>query len=216
MISVYSLSDNRVLFVFWGIKGLIRDGDALRDELLKAKPERIYVCISQGEVEGLKKFLQDPFQVNLSDYEVLYGVALSRYGEVMTPPPIYIEPIVYSEKFNVEITGLDYPEDEYARIYAETVRPRDLMIHSVRKKSVGRKKFPQETPEDFVLEWDSVMTRNPRLRRIEELRLERMFDTFLDSFSAAKDSRSFLVMDYEKCSGFRQRLEDSGFSPVSS
>lgn len=202
----------RKLHLFCGIKGLIRDGDKLRDELLRIKPGKIYISISPEEIEGLKKFLEAPFQINMSDYEVLYGVALSRHGEVMTPPPIFIEPVVYANKFSVPVVGLDYSESEYSRIYAETVKPKDLMMHSLRKRSIGRKRFPQETPEEFVKEWDTLMTKNPRFRKIEEMRTRNMIDNFIEDFRKDSTSESILIMEFEKCEPCVSQLKENGFT----
>ncbi len=211
----YVWRDGRRLFFFCGIKGLIRDGDQLKEELAAVDPDRIYVCIAREEVEGLKKFLDEPFEVNMSDYEILYGVALSRYGEVMTPPPIFIEPVTYAKETGKEIVGLDFPEDQFSDLYSNTVRPRDLMLHSVRKRTISRKRFPQDTPEEFVLEWDRVMTRSPRLLKIEEMRIQNMFSTFMDDFRNSGLKKNFLVMEYEKCGRFKAMMADEGFTPYS-
>ena len=51
---------------------------------------RVSPPISPEQVDGMKEFIEDPFEMNLSDYEILYGINLSNYGEVMTPSPVYI------------------------------------------------------------------------------------------------------------------------------
>lgn len=215
MTQKFSYSENRTLTLFCGIKGLVRDGDALKREIEDLKPERIYICISQDEITGLTKFIEDPFEVNLSDYEILYGVALSRYGEVMTPPPIFIEPVSYARTSKVELIGLDFPEEEFSSIYTDNMGPRDLVMHSIRKKSMGRKRFPYDTPEEFVIEWDRLINRNKGMRKIEDLRLERMMSALMEDFRKSDSRKNMLIMEYEKCSQSREILLSEGFSPVS-
>lgn len=215
MTFTYSYQLDRKLHLFCGIKGLIRDGDRLREELNAIMPEKIYISISQEEVEGLRKFLEDPFEINLGDYEILYGVALSRYGEVMTPPPIFIEPLTFSSRENTEIVGLDFSEEEFSGIYTNIVGPSDLIRHSLRKRSIGRKRFPHDNPEDFVLEWDRLMTRNKRMRKLEDARFDKMMSVFMEDFKKSGQKESVLVMEYEKCRACREFLTSNGFKPVS-
>jgi hypothetical protein len=203
----------RELALLCGIKGLIRDGDDLKATLEEISPEVVYVSIAPEEVDGLRNFLTDPFEMNLSDYEILYGVALSRYGEVMTPPPIYIETIKYCEIHHVKAVGIDYDEEKYEQMYNETVRPRDLFFHSMRKRSIGRKRFPQETPEEFVQEWEKAMTKNKRMAMLEINRLNHMMETFLHEFPRSDAKRSALVMEFEKCFSCSEILREEGFNP---
>ncbi len=211
MTRIFSYNGDRKVYLFCGIKGLMRDGEALKDELNVIEPEKIYISISQEEVEGLKKFLEDPFEINLSDYEILYGVALSRYGEVMTPPPIFIEPVSYAVKSGVPVVGLDYPEEEYSKIYTDMIGPKDLVMHSLRKKSVGRKRFPYETPEEFIVEWDRIMTKSKRMKKLEDMRSGKMMETFLQDFRNSAQRTSILIMEFEKCAMCTEFLESNGF-----
>lgn len=211
----YIYQPDRKLHLFCGIKGLIRDGDRLREELNTLKPERIYISISPEEVEGLRKFLEDPFEINLGDYEILYGVALSRYGEVMTPPPIFIEPLTYAGREKKEVVGLDFTEEEFSALYTNIVGPSDLIRHSLRKKSMGRKRFPYDSPEEFVIEWDRLMTRNRRMKKLENARFEQMMSVFMDDFRSSGQKENILVMEYEKCRECRDFLASNGFRPVS-
>lgn len=215
MIQKYAFSENRSLYLFCGIKGLMRDGETLSAELNEIKPEKIYLSISPEEVEGLRKFLEDPFEVNLSDYEILYGVALSRYGEVMTPPPIYIEPMNFANRTGAELVGIDFPEEDFSRLYTETVGPRDLVMHSLRKRAMGKKRFPFETPEEFVVEWDRLITKSKKMHRIEEQRIEYMMNAFLEDFRNSDKKESMLIMEYEKCEPCREFLSSNGFVQVS-
>lgn len=199
------------LFLLCGIKGLIRDGDSLKEHLQDISPDVIYVSMAPEEVEGLRNFLSDPFEMNLSDYEILYGVALSRYGEVMTPPPIYIETVRYGETYHVPVVGIDYTEEDYEVMYNSTIRPRDLFFHSLRKRSIGRKRFPQETPEEFVEEWEKAMTKNRRMAQLEMNRINHMMETFISKFHDSNAKRCALVMEYEKCSSCIEMLHENGF-----
>ena len=91
------------IWLFGGIKGLVRDGEILSDDLTKLKPEVVLITLSNEHILGLRDFLQRPYEIELSDYEIIYGVRLSMYGEVMTPPPVYIEALKYSDSTGIPI-----------------------------------------------------------------------------------------------------------------
>ncbi len=199
MTEVISFGNGKKAYIFCGIKGLVRDGERLREELERIGPDRIYVSISPEEIRGLEQFLREPFEMTLSDYEIMYGVGLSRYGEVMTPPPIYIEAMQYAGRKNVPIIGLDMNEEDFTQLYTDIIKPRDILMHSLRKKSIIRRKFPYDNPEDFVIAWDRAVTKNRRMRAIEDIRTESMIKTFLTDFKETDSDRAMVVMELERC-----------------
>ncbi|WP_061950573.1 hypothetical protein [Acidiplasma cupricumulans] len=108
--------------------------------------------------------------MTLSDYEIIYGVNLSKYGEVMTPSPVYIEAARYSIDNNIELIGLDMNEDEYQRAYSRDVKTLDLIRHSIRKKRISRTAFNNKTPEEYVDEWNKMVDING-FKKLNEERL---------------------------------------------
>lgn len=119
---VFYKNSGRYFYLFVGIKGLIRDGNSLRDALRVHTPDQISVSLSPEEVEGMKAFLDDPFEMNLSDFEIVYGLRLSVYGEIMTPSPCYIEIIKYAKENSIPVEALDLNEYDFSRAYTQHVK----------------------------------------------------------------------------------------------
>ena len=66
--------------IIFAIKGLVSEGNSVRDRLYEYIPQRIYIGISPEELEGLKKFIENPFTVPMGDYEVIYGTSQAVSG----------------------------------------------------------------------------------------------------------------------------------------
>ncbi|MGC8609546.1 MAG: hypothetical protein ACP5UV_06745 [Thermoplasmata archaeon] len=197
MISQFNINGKKII-LFGGIKGLIRDGDDLRNALVEYRPDSIYIVLTQEQIDGLKSFIKDPFELSLSDYEISYGLHLSVYGEVMTPPPIYIEAVKYSEENDVKILPLDVPEDDYQDHYTRSVRTFDLIHNSLRKRKIIKMEFGDKTPEDFVEKWNAMMQKVKGLRLVDEYRLryiKEQIDLVLKKDT--KDNIIFIVTEYE-------------------
>ncbi len=199
--------------LFGGIKGLISEGEELRKSLLAIRPDMIMVTISQEQVEGLSKFMKDPFEMVLSDYEIIYGAHLSVYGEVMTPPPIYTEPIKYSEENDIQLIGIDMNEEEFSKIYQSNMGTFSLVRHSLRKRRLIKKEFGDRTPEEFVKLWEERVNRLGPLRKIDDARLESMKKVTGSLLSENRWKRPLIISDFEfyaKFADFLKSLEGGG------
>ncbi len=188
----YYIRSNALLFA--GIKGLIDDGNELRKDLLFFRPDIIYITLSREEIDGLRYFIKNPFEMTLSDYEILYGVNLSRYGEVMTPPPTYIEAVKYAEENDIEIEPLDMDEGLYQREYSKNVKTMDLIMHSLRKRRIKNKIFRADSAEEFVDLWNSYVD----VHGFKKLYMRRLEYIRAGIKNALKnDKKMMIIIDYD-------------------
>lgn len=192
--------------LFGGIKGLVSEGEELKKSLLATRPDVLFVSMSNEHVTGLSGFMKDPYEVILSDYEIIYGVHLSVYGEVMTPPPIYIESVRYGEENGVDVIGLDIDEAEFSKLYSKKVGTFDLIRHSVRKKRLLKKEFGDKSPEEFVKSWETRVNSIKALREIDAARLETMKTTLEKKLSENRWKNAFVIVDFEFYEDFRKLL----------
>ena len=213
MISVFTdPKSNATIYLFGGIKGLIRDGDDLRNLLIRVEPSTILIGISPEELRGLSEFLKDPFELSLSDYEMIYGIVLSSYGEVMTPAPIFTEALLYGEKHNIRMIALDMDEDKFGDNFTREIGTWSMIRHSVRKRRLMKKQFTGETAEEFVQQWNDNIERIDGFRRIEQKRLEEMEINFAESMKTMSNQTVVVVVEYEKYPGMHQYLESMGLT----
>ncbi|AKA47871.1 hypothetical protein IX51_00860 [uncultured archaeon] len=194
--STYTINGTRVT-LFGGIKGLVSEGEALRRGLIINRPDVILITISEEHVEGLSEFMKDPFEMILSDYEIIYGVHLSVYGEVMTPPPIYTESVRYAEDNGIEIIGLDMNEGEFSKLYSKKVGTFALVRHSVRKRRLIKKEFKDRTPDEFVKSWEERVNNIRALREVDRIRVEKMENSLMEHLEGSRWKNAFVVVDFE-------------------
>lgn len=203
----YTVSGTKIT-LFGGIKGLVSEGEKLKRELILSRPDLVLVSISEEHVEGLSKFMKDPFEMILSDYEIIYGAHLSVYGEVMTPAPIYIESVKYAEDNSVDILGMDMNEDEFSRIYSSKVGTFSLMRHSIRKRRLVKKEFRDQTPEEFVKLWDERINNIKSLKEVDRIRVEYMENSLKEKLGKSEAGSAFVVVDYEFFDHFNDFLKN--------
>lgn len=204
-------SDGKEVLVIGGVKGLISDGNELKDKLYEFIPQVMLIGISPGEVEGLTKFIEDPFELDLNDYEIIYGTLLSRFGEVMVPPPIYIESIRYSVSREIPAKGIDASEDEFGTKYSEAFTTGNMVSYILRKKRIMKKSFNEETPEDFVISWKNEMDKNRGNKKMDDFRIETIMENISKEIPEIKDSRIVVIVEYEFYAQILQKLSEMGF-----
>jgi hypothetical protein len=202
------------LRIFSGVKGLVSHGDQLHQLLEKLHPEIILVTIPQSQVEGLKEFLKSPFEMSLSDYEIIYGIRLHKYGEVMTPPPIYIEAVQYAMSNSVQIHGIDLDDEKFNETYTKNVKTVALIRHSLRKRRIINYDFHDSNPYEFAEGWIKRINRIKAFERLDRERLEAMDEEILNFINNNFVSNHLIVVDHEFLSGIRENLLRKGFKVV--
>lgn len=203
------------LNVYSGVKGLVSHGAQLKKLLDDQSPDVLLITISQGEIEGLAAFIHDPFEMNLSDYEIIYGVRLSKYGEVMTPPPIYVEAVKYLIDTAKTGIGLDMPQERFDSLYSQSMKPRHLIRHSIRKKRILNYDFKDTNEYEFSEKWIKRVNAVKGLARIDETRLDYMSGEILNFAANSYTPKNLVVADYEFHKPLLSRLEAEGWAPKS-
>ncbi|QRF75942.1 hypothetical protein Thermo_01451 [Thermoplasmatales archaeon] len=200
------------IWLFGGIKGLVKDGEVLAEDLRKLKPDVIIITLSDEHILGLRDFLLHPYEIELSDYEIIYGVRLSMYGEVMTPPPVYIEAVKYSDSFGIPIVPVDMNEESYGELYTKSMKTLDLVRHSIRKKRLLKKDYKDKNVEQFVRNWERTVNKIKGLRIIDEERLAYIEDKIRSALFQYSGKSVFIIVDFEFVDRVEKFLKDGDFS----
>lgn len=206
---VFQQNSGRYFYLFVGIKGLISDGDRLKDALKVHTPDQLSISLSPEEVEGMKAFLDDPFEMNLSDFEIVYGLRLSVYGEIMTPSPCYIEMIRYAKENDLPVEPLDLDEYDFSMTYTKHVKTFTLIRHSMRKKKIMKMDLKDNSAEDFVTKWNNEVNKIKGIGRVEKIRSEYVAQSLLRE--NLKGKRHFAYIDFEFFPDSRDLLEKNGY-----
>ena len=192
--------------IFYGtVKGLISEREKLAKVIEETKPEIMAISISEEELEGLRQYVEKPYEIDLSDYETIYAMKLKEFGEVAIPPPSYLEAFARAQILEIPLIALDMDDEQYADIYTDKVSIFDLIKHSLRKKRLMKKKFKTTNPEDFAIAWDNEMTKIYGYNEIEKER-EKYMVKKLKKASSKESKKMLVVMDIERMDGVISKI----------
>ncbi len=193
---------NGIDILFFGtVKGLVSERTKLRSAFEKFNPELLILGIAPEELEGLKKYLEEPFDIDPGDYEIIYAKKLEEFGEVGLPVPTYLEAFSLANTRNVEMIPVDMPDDIYTDLYSRKLDFLKIMRYDMRKRKVWKKDFKATTPEEFVIEWDKEVNKIKEFREIEEERERFMASKISEVLGDKKVSRAIVVVELERLDG---------------
>ncbi len=197
--------DGKSLLFFGTIKGLVSEREVLREIFEDFKPQILLLGISPEQLEGLKKYLEEPFEIEPEDYEIIYGLKLQRYGEVGLPVPTYLEAFALSSESGVPMKAIDMPEEKFSDLFVRKIDIFHIFRYNFRKRKLWKMKFDYETPEEFVLAWDREINKISAYMAIEREREKHMAGE-IEKFLKGEDERIMVVVELERLEGVLQGL----------
>ena len=114
--------DGTTLHMLASVKGLVTEGDTVREAFAAAEPAAVALGVSPGEVEGLREWDGEPY--DLSGWDELYGLALALLVDddgVRLPPPAFRVAVEAADAAGVPVEGLDLDEEAFTTTYTEQV-----------------------------------------------------------------------------------------------
>ena len=143
------------LAIFPTVKGLVSELPELEAAWQTVKPEVLALGVSPGEVEGLRAWDGDPFDI--SGWEELYGLALRQLtGEdgVRLPPPAFLRALALADEGDVPAEALDLPEEEFTTLFTKSVSTWQWFRFDRLEKRLRKRGLESKTPQELVLEMD--------------------------------------------------------------
>lgn len=191
--------------IFGAIKGLVSEGEAIKKEMKRIRPERSAISISPEELRGLREYIEKgEFEFSLYGYEEAYLANLKNFGEVRAPAPSYVEAVRITKEIAIPLIPLDMDDDSFADTYISNVSKKDFIFHMLREKKVERKTFRVENAGDFVIKWDRYINKSRGLMAVEEAREDYMAKKLVD---ISRNTGSMVaVIDFERTDGILKRI----------
>jgi hypothetical protein len=189
--------NGKEMIIALGIKGLVSDGVLVKDKMTDFKPDKLLMGISPEEVDGLKEFINDPFEIQMSDYEVIYGTILLKFGEVEVPPPIFTQSIIYAKEKGIPVIGLDLDEETYGDQYEKEYSVTQMVGYITKKRKLKHKNFNLESAEQFVMQWKKEIEKTRAMSNMEKLREEAIVENMYREFHEGTEKKYFAVIEYE-------------------
>jgi hypothetical protein len=203
-LDVITVKDSKIYFVDV-VRGLKSEAKKVKLAIQEVKPDLIAMSVSREEIEGLKDYIKEPYEVEMSRYEELYAKNLSRFGDVFLPPPCFLAGLEEAENGRLELVGVDMDDETHTAAYCALVSGSELFRHTTRFNLMRLKSFRANDPVEFVKVWDRKVNNLRGFRELEKER-ERFMAKELNRI-ASEDSRKILtVIDLERSEGVRKRL----------
>ncbi|MDP8011239.1 MAG: hypothetical protein ACP5LA_02355 [Thermoplasmata archaeon] len=190
--------------IYGTVRGLFSESEDIKKIFDENKFDLVMLGISPEDLEGLKVYIEKPFEVDLSDYEIIYGLKLQNFGKVKMPIPSFTSAIKIAQENGINILAIDMNENEYANAFTGNVKFFDILRHTYRKKRILKKDFKAQTPEEFSIKWDMEINKLKGYAKLEKKREEYMADKIKNN---TQGSNIFVIIDYERMNGIIKNLK---------
>jgi hypothetical protein len=205
---------NKTIYLLGTVKGLTVERKTVARAFKKYKPEVIALSVSEEDLVGLESVVKGKTkEVGLSRYEEVYARKLAtiaqqdpdKYGEVQVPPPALVEGFELGRDNKVPVVAFDMDENRFTDSFIENISTTQLIWHSMRFNRIRKRKFKAKTPEEFVLEWDQVLTKLKGFKNLEVSREKFMAKRLVEI--SKKYDNILAVAELERVEGINENLK---------
>lgn len=186
------------------VRGLKSEAALISQAIALTRPELIAMSISKEEIEGLKDFAADPFEIEMSRYEELYAKNLSRFGDVFLPPPCFLAGLEEADKAGIPLIGIDMDDETHTEAYCALVSGAEVFRHTARFNFLKLKGFRAEDPAEFAIKWDRAVNNLQGFRALEMERERFMAEKLKKMTSSGK--KILVFIDVERAGNVRYIL----------
>jgi len=191
------------LSIFQAVKGLSRDGGLVARIIEIERPDVVSLGIAPEELDGLRSLMKDDseYEPDLSNIDTAYAKHLSRFGDVVAPPPCFTEAVISADVQGIPVVALDIDIEVHTDIYVKNVVFSDLLRQSMKFRWIKKKKFKIATPEEFALKWDAILNKAEGFSVVEEAREACMADSLECILEEEKVKKALAVIEIERVEG---------------
>ena len=134
-----------------------------------------------------------------NDIDIIYLYKLKEFGEVDMPDPAFTYVVDEFSKKGVSVIPLDMADQEFAEAYCNEVSTLDFLRENKIVKKMMKKEFTTSSPEEFMMEWDSLINEVKGYRKMNKVKERFVAVQIMD---LAKYRKSALVLvEYERYEG---------------
>ena len=204
------------IVILGSVYGLVEDGEMVKGELKKEKPEVIALGISKEDLEAL---VNDKFNEK-NDYEISdeisdeinykinkepddYIKALLKLGKVSLPSPDLMNAIRYSQDFSMDLIPIDLNDEEYSEILCKNVSSLELILFSRRRV----RRVKSSNANDFSREWDLKKQGEKGFKKINEISENVMAERIVEL--SKKHGKILAIVDLPRLNGVVKNIEEN-------
>lgn len=188
----------RTYLIYGTVRGLLSEKNEIEEIFKNNNFDLVMLGISPEDLNGLSIYIEKPFEAELSDYEIIYGLKLQNFGKVKMPVPSFTTALKIALDKGIEVSAIDMNEKEYADAYTRNVKFLNLLRHTLRKKRLYKKEFKANSPEEFVLKWDREILKIKGYAKLENEREIYMANKIKNN---EKGKNIIIIIDFERMEG---------------
>lgn len=169
------------------VKGLVSEAKVIEKEIDSFIPDLIVLGLSEGEVEGIRKWDGEPYE--LSGWDEIYGLSLRKLlgdNSIRLPPPSFTRAIEIADSKNITILGLDMDEETYTDEYTKNISTWQLFKRGRLEKSMVKSGIEGSTPEEIAMNMENSIRQLSGFKKLETLRVEHMVSNLRNNFDNEK------------------------------
>ena len=188
------------------IKGLVSEKEKVLEALSKNEYETAGVSWGIEEIEAVKRRAEITGDNETNDIDVVYLYKLKSFGEVDMPDPAFTYVVDEFSKKGISVIPLDMSDDEFAEAYCREVSTWDFLKENKIVSKAMKREFTTSSPEDFIMEWDSLINEIKGYRKMNALKEEFIAQQILDIKKYRKSA--LVLVDYERSERIISLLEE--------
>jgi hypothetical protein len=200
---IISISGQRDIKIVGIVKALKSYGDLVEKLIRDYNFIEILLSTTNEDINGIREFIKAPFEISLDDLEIMYEQLMKNFGETSVPPEAYVRAVKLADERGLKIRGIDIPEGDYEDLYVKFIDIKDLILLSLRKNRLMKKKWSIDNPEKTSLEWDKEISKGG-YRRLENEREKFM----ANQIALSQSERILVIIEIERLSGVINYLKN--------
>ena len=181
------------------IKGLVSEREKVIDALSKKDYETAGVSWGIEEIEAVKKRDEINGENETNDIDIIYLYKLKKFGEVDMPDPAFTYVVDEFSKKGVSVIPLDMADQEFAEAYCNEVSTLDFLRENKIVKKMMKKEFTTSSPEEFMMEWDSLINEVKGYRKMNKVKEKFVAEQIKDIAKYRKNA--LVLVEYERFDG---------------
>ena len=181
------------------IKGLVSEKEKVIEALSKKEYETAGVSWGIEEIEAVRRREEITGDNETNDIDIIYLYKLKEFGDVDMPDPAFTYVVDEFSKKGVSVIPLDMADQEFAEAYCNEVSTLDFLRENKIVKKMMKKEFTTSSPEEFMMEWDSLINEVKGYRKMNKVKERFVAEQIKDLAKYRKNA--LVLVEYERYEG---------------
>ena len=163
------LGDSEIVLIRL-VKGLKSNKEIVEQMLELEKPDVVTLPLSPEGLEDMRAWDGNVQDIPLSAEDIMYLRGLERFGGGDLPPPEHTFALERAGELGIPVEAMDMDEDQFSKLFVDNVSIFELRRRSKLPKKLVKHEIIAETPEEYALAWETLLSDNRGLMVVEKAR----------------------------------------------